>query len=419
MKNLTAIILAAGQGKRIKPVVTPKPLLPFLGKPMINWIINDLQSVGCKRFILVVNPQDKDSFQSILPNVKHLDIITQAKPTGMANAILTAQKKLTTPSMVVLNGDDLLSLKTYQQFAKNIKKHKSHPLMVGLKVDQHFSAAYFKLKANQITGIVEKPAPGYEPSSYIKLVLDYFPQAQEFISLLKKFRSKKDDHYEVALDKFIQKTPTALLVTDEYFAALKYPWHILDVSKLCLEYYLKPSKSKSTQIHKTAVIQGPVQIEPGVKIMANAVIKGPVYLGKNVTVANNALIRNSIIEENSLVGYNTEIARSYVGPNNWFHCNFVGDSIIEANSNLGSGARLANLRFDDQEVMLKKAKQKLSTGKIKFGAVLGQGVKLGINTSIMPGIAVGANSIIGSGVVLNHSVKPNSKVYLKQQLIEK
>jgi len=419
MKNLTAIILAAGQGKRIKPVITPKPLLPFLGKPMINWIINDLQSVGFKRFILVVNPQNKNSFQSILPSLKHLGIVTQAKPTGMVNAVLSAQKKLTTPSMVVVNADDLLSFKTYQQFAKNIKKHKSHPLVTGLKVDQYFPGGYFKLKGNQVTGLVEKPTPGYEPSQYIKLILDYFPQAQEFISLLKKSRSKKDDRYEVALDKFIQKTPTALLVTDEYFAALKYPWHILDVMKLCLKYYLKSSKAKPTQIHKTAVISGPVQIEAGVKIMAKAVIKGPVYLGKNVTVANNALVRDSIIEENSLVGYNTEIARSYIGPNNWFHCNYVGDSIIEANSNLGSGARLANLRFDDQEVMLKKAKQKLSTGKTKFGAVLGQGVKLGINTSIMPGITVGANSIIGSGVVLNHSVKPNSKVYLKQQLIEK
>ena len=416
MKNLTAIILAAGEGKRIQPISTPKPLLPFLGKTMIEWIISDLKNLGLKRFIVVIGPKAKDDFAAILSSEKKLDIVTQAKPTGMAKAVLAAQKKLTTPAAIIVNGNDLLAFKTYQQFVKNIKKHKRHPLVTGLKVDQPFPGGYFKLKGNQVIGIVEKPAQGYEPSPYVNLVLHYFPQVKDFITLLKKSKSPKDDHYEVALDKFLKKTQTGLLVTSEYFAALKYPWHILDVMQLCLKHYLQPGKDKSVQIHKTAVIDGPVQLESGAKIMANAVIKGPAYIGKNVIVANNALVRDSIIEEGSVIGYNTEIARSYVGPQNWFHCNFVGDSVIESNCNLGSGARLANLRFDDREVILKKDKQKLPTGKTKFGAVLAKGVKIGINASIMPGITVNAGSIIGSGVVLNHSVPANSTVYVKQQL---
>jgi bifunctional UDP-N-acetylglucosamine pyrophosphorylase/glucosamine-1-phosphate N-acetyltransferase len=124
--------------------------------------------------------------------------------------------------------------------------------------------------------------------------------------------------------------------------------------------------------------------------MEGAVIKNS-YIGKNVVIGNNCLIRDSIIEADSVVGYNTEIARSYVGPKSYFHCNYVGDSIIEGSTNMGSGSRLANLRFDEKEIG--------GTGKKKFGAVLALGAKTGINASLMPGAIVVANGIVGSGEV--------------------
>ena len=124
--------------------------------------------------------------------------------------------------------------------------------------------------------------------------------------------------------------------------------------------------------------------------MEGAVIKNS-YIGKNVVIGNNCLIRDSIIEEGSVVGYNTEIARSYVGPKSYFHCNYVGDSVIEGSTNMGSGSRLANLRFDEKEIK--------DTGKKKFGAVMAHGSKTGINASIMPGAIIEANQIVGSGIV--------------------
>lgn len=416
MKDLTAVILAAGQGKRIQPIVTSKALLPFCGQTMLKWIVTGLEKAGLKRLIIIASPDNQAAIKEDFKN-KKVDIVIQSRPTGMAEAVLAARGKLSTSAMMVVNGDDLLSQQTYKIFINTIKKQSSRPAITGFKTDQYFPGGYLKLQAGKIVGVVEKPGPGKEPSPYVKLVLDYFPQAKDFINLLEKSSSKKDDVYEIALAKLFTQTSAELVKAQEYFAVLKYPWHILDAMNLCLKYHLKPAKAKSAQIHKTAVIEGPVQIEAGVKIMANAVIKGPAYIGKNVIIGNNVLVRNSTIEEGTVVGYNTEIARSYVGPHNWFHSNYIGDSIIEGNSNLGSGARLANLRFDEKEIMLKKEKGKLPTAKTKLGAVLAKGAKLGINASIMPGITIGANSIIGSGVVLNHPVKPNSKVYVKQQLV--
>jgi bifunctional UDP-N-acetylglucosamine pyrophosphorylase/glucosamine-1-phosphate N-acetyltransferase len=393
MKNITAVVLAAGQGKRIEPIVTNKALLPFCGQPIIKWLVDDLKSAGINNIIVVVSPQTASDFRSALP--AKINLAVQKKPAGMADALLSAKQLIKTPSIMVINGADILSPQAFKQFVSRIGKNNPPILLTGFKTSTYLAGGYFKLKSGKAMAIIEKPGKGKQPSPYFNIVLHYFQKGLDFIDILQKTASKQDDVYEVALTKLIKARPAELFKYNHYFGQIKYPFHILDVMNLFLNHRLK----KKVEIHPTA------------EIMAGAVIKGPAYIGKNVIVGNNALIRHSTIEEGSLVGYNTEIARSYVGPNNFFHCNYLGDSVIEANSNLGSGARLANFRFDQKESMLKKGDRKIPTGKTKFGAVLGQGAKLGINASIMPGITIGANALIGAGVVLNHSVKPKEKVF--------
>jgi len=383
MKNITAVILAAGQGKRIKPIVTSKGLIPFLGQPIIKWIIDDLKSAGIEKFIVIVNPKEKSAYQKFLTD-NQIKFVVQAKPTGMADAVLSAQNQLSS-SILVVNGADIFSPQLFKDFFNKVKSAKPDILLTGLKVDQYLPGGYFKLQGNQVKEIIEKPGAGNEPSQYTNLVVHYFKNSKEFLQTLKNTTSKADDIYEVALSKLLKIKKVSFFEYQGYFSQLKYPHQILDVTKAFLTHRL----SKKSAVHSTA------------KIMQGAIIKNS-YIGKNVIVGNNALIRDSIVEENSVVGYNTEIARSYVGPKNFFHCNYIGDSVIEAESNLGSGARLANFRFDGKEIG--------DTGKTKFGAVLGKGAKLGINASIMPGISIGENALIGSGVVLNHSVEPNQKV---------
>ncbi|MCG2691823.1 hypothetical protein L6272_03270, partial [Microgenomates group bacterium] len=120
------------------------------------------------------------------------------------------------------------------------------------------------------------------------------------------------------------------------------------------------------------------------------------YIGPKVIVGHNALVRDSIVESGSVVGYSTEITRSYIGPNNYFHSNYIGDSVIEGGSNCGAGAVLANLRFDKKEII---------PGRIKLGAVMAQGSQLGVNVSVMPGVSLGAGAIVGSGLVLAKSLE--------------
>ena len=378
--NTTAIILAAGEGKRLKPLTTPKALLPFFGQPLISWLVKDLKESDIKDILVVVNKKFEDQFKSF-----GLKTVVQPKPTGMADAMLAAKPEIKTNSIMVINGGDLLASAAIKDFV-GIASSTDQVLLTAMKTDHYLPGGYFKFVKDKPVAIIEKPGEGKQPSPYVTLVLHYFKNKDMLFKNLEASKSKKDDLYEVALSKLLKDTQVDLFDYTDYFVQIKYPHQILDVA----DAFLNHKKTKDSIIHPTA------------KIMPGAVIKNS-YIGKKVTIGNNCLIRDSIIEDNSVVGYNTEIARSYVGPDNWFHCNYVGDSVIEGNSNLGSGARIANLRFDKKSIA--------DTNKTKLGTIMAKGSQLGINTSIMPGLTIGENSLIGSGVVLYKSVGKDQKVF--------
>lgn len=357
---MQALILAAGEGKRFKPIVTHKPFLPFCGKTLLDWIIADLKKIDIQKFIIVTTPEDakKITYPTVI----------QEKPTGMADAVLSARSLLAGP-VVIVNGDDLIDPKILQDFKQAIDLQPEKIHLTAIESD--LPGGYFELQESTLK-VIEKPTK--KPSQWLKLVLDYFPKIEDFISALGTTISPQDNRYELALNSLTDKN---LVKSSGYFQSLKYPWQILDMTKVFL-----------TQ-------RGQATIDKTAKIMAGANVINS-YIGPNVTLGQHALVRDSIIESGTTVGYHTEVCRSYVGPNNNFHTNYVGDSVIEAGSNLGSGARLANMRFDKKDVM---------PGKSKLGAVMARGSQLGINVSVMPGVTLGEKAIVGSGLVLTKSLE--------------
>lgn len=361
------LVLAAGIGKRFKPIVTSKPLLPFLGKTLLEQIVTNCQILKPSQIIIIVSPKDKAMVAHLLPKAK---LVIQSQPNGMANAVEAASHRLVGPTAVV-NGDDWVSSQIMAQFVQQIKSTPGKVILTGIKSQTGLTGGYFDLKTLKV---IEKPTEGKQPSQWLKIVLDYFPKVENFISVLEQTRSKKDDIYEQALN---QLNNLSLVKAVGQFYPLKYPWQILDLTKGLLSQF----KGQSV-IHKTA------KIFPGAQIINS-------YIGPKVIIGHHCLIRDSIIEAGTIVGYYTEIARSYVGPKNNFHTNYIGDSIIEADCNLGSGARLANMRFDKKEVI---------PGKNKLGAILAKSSQLGINSSVMPGVTLGEKALLGSGLVLYKSL---------------
>ena len=101
------------------------------------------------------------------------------------------------------------------------------------------------------------------------------------------------------------------------------------------------------------------------------------------------------------------------------HLSYVGDSVIGVNCNLGAGTNLANLRFDDKHVKVTVKGERIDSGLRKLGAIFGDEVKTGINTSVNPGVKIGNGSFINAGCVIYQDIDSFSLVTTETNLIVK
>lgn len=409
------VILAGGIGKRMWSIQTDKCLIPFLGKPLLHHVLKKVtENISYDQIILIANPQNKDSLSQIAKDLKlEVKIVVQQQAKGIADAILAASG-LIEGEVLIINGDDLFDANVYQDVVNIALKSNAEAVSAGREIERYFPGGYFKLDGEKITGIVEKPGEGNQPSNIWKLVVDYFRDGNKLVSHLKSVENEKDDVYETVLDQLIKDGLKMLL--SRYagpYLAIKYPWHILDATA----YFLSTIEQKidpGANISDKAIIEGNVVIEAGAKLFEGAVIKGPCYIGKNVIVGNNSMVRESNLEEGCVTGFNSDITRSYIGANSWFHTNYIGDSVIEGDFGMGSGAVLANLRLDNHTIRVGE----VDSGRDKLGLIAGKGSRVGVNASTMPGARIGSNSLVGPGVVLYGDVKENTKVIVKQELQE-
>jgi NDP-sugar pyrophosphorylase family protein len=162
-----------------------------------------------------------------------------------------------------------------------------------------------------------------------------------------------------------------------------------------------------------------IVISAGARIHPNVVIQGPVFIGEDAEVRPGAYIRGGVwIGERCVVGANTEIKRAILlrhakAP----HLNYVGDSILGADVNLGAGTILSNFRHDGESIKIPFNGKRLETKRRKLGAILGDGVLTGCNCVLHPGVVVGRETQIYPGVQLRPGIYPEkSIVKLKQEL---
>lgn len=156
-------------------------------------------------------------------------------------------------------------------------------------------------------------------------------------------------------------------------------------------------------------LDGKNYISSSAKVLENSLIEPPCYIGKNSVIGPFAHIRPyTFIDDNCAVGSFSIIKGSVVLEGTHIpHQNYVGDSIIGENCNLGAGTKTANLRFDEKNVKITYHGKRIDSGRKKLGAIIGDNVKFGINCSVMPGVKIGSGCRIGASVLVDMNLEEN------------
>jgi UDP-N-acetylglucosamine diphosphorylase / glucose-1-phosphate thymidylyltransferase / UDP-N-acetylgalactosamine diphosphorylase / glucosamine-1-phosphate N-acetyltransferase / galactosamine-1-phosphate N-acetyltransferase len=178
---------------------------------------------------------------------------------------------------------------------------------------------------------------------------------------------------------------------------IKYPWDLhYVIQKILQDEVTHVSISPNASIAKSTVIDGPCIIEDDVTIDDFCKIKGPTYISKGSFIGMSSLIRNCMMGDKTRIGFNCEIARSYLlGSDKISQQNIVVDSIIGENVWFGAYAATLNALSTKQKISYEIEKGKsIDTGIDRFGALVGNNCTISTAVIIMPGRHIQADTFV-------------------------
>ena len=147
---------------------------------------------------------------------------------------------------------------------------------------------------------------------------------------------------------------------------------------------------------RNLVIEAGTKIGSLVSIYAGSTIGENVFIGDHASIRENVNIeeasvigRAAIIELNTMIGMNCTIqTQAYV----------TGDTILEDNVFIGPCVSMSNDKYMGAQAYPLK------------GPIIKQGAKIGNNASLLPGITIGLNAIVGAGAVVTKDIEANTVV---------
>ena len=406
---MKALILAAGHGLRMGPLTSdkPKPLLPVAGKPIIHHTLEQLQRAGVKDVWLIVGWK-KERLMDYLRDINlklNIHYIYQEKQLGTAHAIGMAEQEIDT-EFLSLNGDVLVEAGVIKEMVKATKKNKC-TIMAVAKVDDISRFGEVIFKDGKVKKIIEKE--GFQRPGWINAGIYAFKP--DIFDYIRETEQSPRGEYEITDTLEAMARDRDILVHEMGdWHEIGYPWDLLTLNEKFMENLKGEVKG---EVEQYATLKGEVHVGEGTIIKNGSYIIGPVYIGKNCDIGPNCLIRpHTVLLDNTKVGAAVEVKNSIIMEGSKVpHHTYLGDTVVGERCNIGCGTKVANLRLDDKNVRASVRGREVDTGRRKFGAVIGNDVKTGINCSINVGTIIGEGCFIGPGAVISGNIEPGSRVY--------
>jgi len=379
---MQAVILAAGKSTRTYPLTLtrPKSLLRIANETILEHNLKQLEGLADE--IVIIVGYKKGMIEDFVKE-KGIDkrfkiiFVEQKEQMGTGHALLQAKDCLN-DRFILMYGDDLYSRKDIE----NCLKHKY--CLLGQRVKDSGRFGVLVTEGNNVKEIVEKPKGVVSDIAncgvYVldKKIFDFQLEKTErneyeITDCIRELAKTDDVHYETVKD---------------YWLPIGYPWGILNAN----EHFLRHIKNdvKGT-LESNAIVKGNVVIGENTVIKSGSYIEGPTLIGNNCIIGPNCYITNSTIGNDCSIG-TAEVNHSVIMDGvKMKHFSFAGNSIIGENVNVSAGVITADLRHDNENVKSMINGKKTDSGRRKFGSVIGDNVKLGVNTLIYPGRKIWPN----------------------------
>ncbi|HEX4946378.1 MAG TPA: NDP-sugar synthase [Blastocatellia bacterium] len=339
---MQALILAGGKGTRLRPLTihTPKPVVPIVNKPFLNYQIDLLKRAHVKDITLSLSYQPgkiEEIFADGEDYGVRIHYAVEATPLGTGGAYKNAEKYLT-ETAIVFNGDVLTDMDLTKIVARH-KERKAAATVVLVPVEN--VSAYGVVETDEdgrVQRFVEKPKPGETTANTINAgcyilephILNYVPPGETY-------------SFEYQIFPAILKAgePFYAHVWNEYWLDIGKPQSYLQANYDLINdklpvfpiYRHNPqfgSNSDAPKVDFASVIDPSCTIKPGVEI-TNSVI------GPNCIIEEKAKIENSVLWAASRIGKEAVIRNSIIGKSG-----IIGKSSVVNSAILGDKSSLTD-----------------------------------------------------------------------------
>ena len=431
MSKIFAVILAAGQGTRMKSKLY-KVLHPVCGKPMVQHVVDHIQTLGVNRIVTVVGHGAKTVQEQLGDQSEY---VLQAEQLGTAHAVQQAEAILGNEegtTLVVCGDTPLIRPETMQALFEHHQAKKAKATILTAIAEN--PTGYGRILRG-IDGQVEQIVEQKDATAQQQLVKEIntgtycFDNKALFETLkLVKNDNAQGEYYLPDVIELLQKQNEVVeaYVTDDFEETLGVNDRIALAQAESLmrarinERHMRNGVTivhpESTYISAEAVIGRDTVIQPGSMIEGKTVIGEDCLIGPNTQIIDSRIgdrtsIHSSVVRESEIaeetavgpfanirplsvigshvkIGNFVEVKKSTLGDDTKVsHLSYIGDAKVGSHVNIGCGSITVN--YD---------------GKNKYQTVIEDDVFVGCNTNLVAPVKVGKGSFIAAGSTITKEV---------------
>ena len=338
---MKAIIMAGGFGSRLRPLTCdlPKPMVPILNKPVMEYSVELLREHGIKQ-IGVTTCYLPEMIQDYFGDGRnwgvHLEYFLENEPLGTAGSVRNAEEFLD-DTFIVVSGDALTDI----NLTDAIRFHREKGGLATLVLTRQEVPLEYGVvmvdEEGEITRFLEKPSWGEVFSDLVNTgiyilepeVFEYFPKAT-------KFDFSKD------LFPLLMRNGNPLYG----YAASGYWSDIGDVESYMQTQFDILNGKADVYIRGNQIEKG-IWVAEGTDIPGGVELTAPVYVGEDVIIKPNTFLDAVVIGDYSIVESGSSLKRSilwsgvYVGKNSEIRAGFLCDGVkVKENVRIFEGAAI-------------------------------------------------------------------------------
>lgn len=431
MAGLATIILAAGQGTRMKSK-NPKVLHSLLGRPMLKYVTDVAESVGSNPVIIVVGFEGEQVINAMGSEYQY---VWQRQQFGTGHAVMMAQEILKTLNgdLLVLYGDTpLLQVETLKQLVALKQETKAKAAILTTRLQD--PSGYGRIIRNQkddIIGIIEDKDAVYEQKNIQEVNTGVYcfsiPDLLKALSRLSPANAQGEYYLTDVFKLFFEEGLKIVGLQTDAANEVMGPNDRVQLADT--ERHLKRSIN-TKWMQRGVTIQDPeftyiapeVEIGCDTTILPGTFLLGNTTLGENCMIGPHTRIIDSKIESNTKIQF-SQVMEAHLGQNNTIGpFSFIrpgtvsesevkiGDFVETKNTTIGKGSKVPHLSYlGDTEV---GSGVNIGAGTItcnydgvsKHRTVIQDNVFIGSNTNLVAPVTVGAGATIAAGSTITDDI---------------